>query len=720
MKSQILNFSDLEKKLKSYEYEDKTVEEIKRAFLFAEKYHKDQYRSSGESYIHHPVAVVDILTDLRMDKVTLIAGFLHDVVEDTDISSKNLEEEFGKDVARLVEGVTKIGSLTFRNLRHKKSENIKKIIFAMKDDVRVIIIKIADRLHNMRTLSSLSPEKRKQKSLETLEIYAPLAARLGMNNIKMELEDLSFSHVHPEVYEDILEKAKKNRDKSKTYIGKIKKVIKDLIHDKISKGFVISGRFKNLYSIYRKMKFRQVEYGEVLDILAFRVCVETVQDCYTVLGLVHAQWTPIPGRFKDFIAAPKQNNYQSLHTTVWTEDKERIEIQIRTHEMNKIAELGIASHWSYKEGYQVEEKQKMIKKFSWLRDLVARYQTHEKTADFLDDIEKDLQEHDISIFTPLGDLRELPRGASVLDMAYSVHSELGDKVVGAKVNGRMESLKCVLKDGDVVEIITSKSQTPSANWLRHCKTSKARSRIRSYLRSVERLEAEKIGEKKFNELLKKYGIKSKLVIDHKSFADYMKEKGCPRKEDFFVQLGHEKIDTPSFLRLLEKIGNVKKEELSKDPILEKKQAEGRPTEIEVDGQKAIEVFLARCCYPLPGDDIVGFVTRGRGVVVHTSSCSKVEIMDPQRQVDVKWDKVQFSQKQNVQIRVVSVDVPGILKKISEVMSVQGVNIQKADIKTTVDGKGQYLFLIQVMDKKHLENLLSQLTKVKEVIQAHRV
>lgn len=699
---------------------------LEKAYSFSEKAHAGQIRRSGEPYISHPLSVAGIIADLRLDVDTIATGLLHDTVEDTHATLEDIEREFGETIRLLVDGVTKISQMKFKNSQEKQGENIRKMIVAMGKDVRVVLVKLADRLHNMRTLNFMSFDKQERIAQETLEIYCPLASRLGIASWKIELEDLCFRYYRPDVYYQLVQKEKKTQVEQTRYIDDAKKMIAESLGNTSIK-YKVYGRSKHLWSIYRKMQARNIDYEQVYDVLAFRVIVGTIGECYEVLGHIHALWKPIPGRFKDFIAMPKANKYQSLHTTVIGPGGERIEIQIRTEEMHLIAERGIAAHWKYKERGQLTEM--TLTQANWLQDLVNLNQQVKGSEEFLDNIKTDLFESEIYVFTPNGDVREFPEGATPVDFAFAVHTQLGNQCVGARVNGKMVPLKHQLQNGDSVEVITSKTQQPSKDWLKFVVTNKAKSKIRQFVKEEQRRRSVILGKDLVEKEFRKFGMAAVKHLKGPVFEDYLKEQGLPSLDDLYVRVGYGRLE-PRLIVDRMSPENIQKEN-EKTPVTTFMQkvlkAASQTTRkkgslISVDGMEDVLVHFAKCCHPIPGDPIAGFISRGRGVSVHRADCSKGFEMDQLRKVDVQWNAKEAPEgfERIVKVEVVSHDVPGLLKSMSEAFAVQGINIQTAQIRTTKDKKAISQFDILVRDSKQLNQAIFELQKIKGILGVHRV
>jgi len=730
MQNNELDFGEIENlntKIKSY-FPTADLEFIKKAFVFSKKAHQGQFRRSGEAYIFHPIGVAEILADLRLDLPTIATGLLHDTVEDTGVTLEQIETEFGPVVRQLVDGVTKISQMSFKNTHEKQGENVRKMIVAMGKDVRVILVKLADRLHNMRTLNHMSYDKQIRIGQETLDIYAPLASRLGINSVKIELEDLAFRYSNPEAYYDLAQKVTKKKKEREKYIDEVKMSLSEELSKHMKEVFRVQGRPKHLYSIYKKMSTSGIDYEHVYDVLAFRVIVDTIPHCYEVLGHVHAMWKPIPGRFKDYIAMPKANNYRSLHTSVIGPGGERIEIQIRTEDMHLVAEKGIAAHWQYKEA--AKPTIETVNQMSWLQDLVSQHQNSSDSGEFLENIKTELGDAQIYVFTPKGDVRELPEGATSIDFAFAIHTDVGSHVVAARVNGKMVPLKTPLKNGDSVEVITSKTRTPSKDWLKFCVTSKAKNKIRAYIQVEERKKALQIGEELLEKEFRKHGynllktLKSDMIMQ----IEELRKTGANDLQDLFVRVGHGKMTPKQVFRSL-KLDEVEKPVDDKESFLQKvyksavqKEKKKSRSLITVDGMDDILVRFGRCCNPIPGDPIRGFISRGRGITIHKSDCQKIFSFDHSREVDVDWtaNTTPDGVSRIVRIRVISNDTPGLLKSMSEAFASLGMNIHNAQVRVMKDMRAVCLFDVTVKDTKQLNDAIHALQKIKGILGVSRV
>lgn len=703
---------------------------IRKAYEFSEKAHAGQIRRSGEAYISHPLSVAGILADLKLDLDSIITGLLHDTVEDTQVTIQDVKNEFGDAVAYLVDGVTKISKMNFKTSTERQGENIRKMIVAMGKDVRVILVKLCDRLHNMRTLNHMPYEKQARIALETLEIYAPLASRLGISSLKTELEDLSFRYYRPDQFYQLSQKVSLLEKDQARYIDDVKRIITKELENSGFRNFEVLGRSKHLWSIYRKMTNRNIDFEQVNDVLAFRVIVDTLSQCYEVLGHVHSIWKPIPGRFKDFIAMPKANDYQSLHTTVVGPGGERIEIQIRTKQMNLVAERGIAAHWKYKERGKVDDE--TSQKFDWLRDLLNWQSTVRDADELLDTVKTDLFESEIYVFTPKGDVKEFPDGATPLDFAYSVHTDVGHKCVGARINGKMVPLRYRLKNGDSVEIVTSNSQAPSKDWLKMCVTNRAKSKIRAFVKEEQRKRSLILGKELVDREFRKFGAAaSRYIGKGEEWATLLKDFGLHNDDEVFVRVGYGKMEPRHIVeRLAPELKNIDskpKEEESPSfmqKVLKNAQVKSRKSGslISVSGMDDVLVYYAKCCNPIPGDGIVGFITRGRGITVHRSDCRKAFEFDQDRRVDVAWTQksAEGDAERLVKIQVFSQNVQGLLKLMSEVFSAQGMNIQNVNARTTRDQKAIATFEVSVRNTEQLNNVILGLQKIKGVLGVSRV
>ncbi len=700
---------------------------VKKAYVYSAKVHQGQMRRSGEPYLVHPLEVAHILAKMHLDAPSIATGLLHDTVEDTLATLKDIEEIFGKPIARLVDGVTKLSKINFLSKEQRQAENFRKMFMAMAEDIRVILVKLADRLHNMRTLEHLSEEKQIRIAQETLDIYAPIAGRLGMQEVKIELENLCLRYLKPEISRKLDKSVAELAKKSEKLLGNIRETLaKKMLEYGLRAE--IQDRLKHVYSIYKKIEEDALEFDQIDDLIAFRVIVSSIPQCYETLGVIHSLWKPVPGRFKDYIGMPKTNHYQSLHTTVIGPKGQRIEFQIRTRDMHEISEWGIASHWKYKETGEIDMKDEL--KFRWVRQFLEWQKDLSDPAEYLDTVKLDLFATDVYVFTPKGDIRELPSGSTPIDFAYSVHTEVGHRCIGARVNGRMVPLRYQLKSGDTVDIITQEGHHPSKDWLKFTHTSSAKSKIRHYIREEQREQAEVLGRELLRRELDRYGLTSAKLLRGEAYEAFAQERGFKSEKDLLALIGYNKVPVSQVLEVLlpkEKLQNAEpvqgqgalpKKESAISRIF-KKAFEKTRGAIRVSGYDDMLVLLAKCCNPIPGDDIIGFITRGRGVTVHQSTCSKVLSTDPARRVDTTWN-LKSDIPISTKIRVVCVDKPGLLAEISHAISSESVNISQAHCRSMGDQKTINTFEVGVKDLKHLHQLMKALEKVKGVISAERV
>lgn len=721
-----LSVDELAKRIK-YHLPEVTEDEIallRKAFDFADHHHKPQKRSSGEPYIIHPLNVAATLIKLQMDIESIIGGILHDVVEDCDVSEQDIIDGFGAGIADIVIGCTKISKIKFKTKEESQAVNFRKMVVAMAKDIRVIIVKLADRMHNMLTLQYVSKEKQVKKAQETLDIYVPLASRLGINSVKCELEDLCLRFLHPESYYRLAEKVSMKKSVRETYIRDTVKMIREKLAEFGVKGEVY-GRPKHFYSIYKKMSNREVDFDQIQDLLAFRIMVSNITECYKSLGVIHSSCIPVPGRFKDYIAIPKVNDYQSLHTTVIGPQAERIEIQIRTHEMHEVAETGVAAHWKYKEGTV-----KDLNKLKWVEELMEFNRDITGNSEFMDIVKNDLDGEGIFIFTPSGDVKELRYGAGPLDFAYAVHTDVGHRCVGAKVNGKMVPLKHKLKSGDTVEVLTSKTQTPSKDWLKVVRTSRAKTKIKQYLLQIERDKNRDIGEEMLEKILKRYGTSVKSLEKKKDFPKVFKAVRVKTLDELLQNIGAGRISVKRVLEHAPSIEYEAEEDNQKDSknnefdtLYKKlsntaKKSTNKDNAVTVDGLDDIVVRMGKCCNPIPGDPIMGFITRGRGITVHTNKCSRVDEFDDMRKVDVEWNS-SYAFTHSVNLRVIVHDRPGILSRISNNINSLNVNIKSAIAKSMPDLKGSFLFEIEVKGYAEFLKVVSIIEAMEEVITVTR-
>ncbi len=690
---------------------------VERAYVYSAQVHAGQVRLSGEPYLLHPLEVANILADMRLDPVSVASGLLHDVLEDTRAQPEDVEALFGPDVLRIVSGVTKLSLMPTSSSQERQAENIRKMFLAMADDIRVILIKLADRLHNMRTLRFHSSEKRKAIARETLDIYAPLAARLGIYWIKNELEENSFKYLNPEEYARIELLVAKSKTEREQYIETVKATIRAKLEEANLKAEVL-GRSKNFFSIYSKMKTQNLTFEQIYDLIAFRIILDTLPQCYEALGLIHSMWKPIDYKFKDYIGRPKPNMYQSLHTTVIGPVGERIEIQIRTLEMDRVAKSGIAAHWSYKEGRRIDEN--ISKKFAWIQDMVENQETFRDPGEFLENVRLDLFPDEVYVFTPKGDIRSLPKGSTPVDFAYLIHTEIGHKCVGAKVNGQMVSLPYELQTGDIVEVITSKNHTPSKDWLKFVKTIKARAKIRQWVKTQEKERSISLGREMLDKAFRKERLNFVTLSKTEKMNEVVASLGVKNLDDLIANVGYGKV-TP--LQVLRPFTAKPVSPDSRESILEKLMSRVRKKKpragVLVKGLEDILIKFGKCCQPVPGDPIIGYITQGYGVTVHRASCVNALRSSPERQIEVEWN-TDSAESYPVKIQIVSYDRMGLLADLVGSISKLGANILNASSDTKENKTVESLFTISVADTGHLEKILAAIRMVKQVQYAKRV
>ena len=737
----MIRLNDILDRVASY-HPDPDLDLIKKAYVYSAKVHQGQLRNSGEPYLIHPLEVAGLLAQLKLDEASIVTGLLHDTIEDTLATLEELSELFGPEIAQLVDGVTKLSKFSASaapTQEEKQAENFRKMIIAMAQDIRVILVKLADRTHNMRTLEHMAEEKQARIAQETLDIYAPLAHRLGISWIKTELEDLSLRYLKPQEYADLVEKVNVRRKERVQYIEDVVHLIEAKLRERNLTGRV-SGRFKHLFSIYKKMRAQGIDFEQIHDVVAFRLIMPTVPSCYEALGLVHQLWKPVPGRFKDFIAIPKPNMYQSLHTTVIGPMSERVEVQIRTEEMHKIAEEGIAAHWAYKEGMAIISKDD--EKFAWLRQLMEWQQDLKDPKEFLETVKVDLFAEEVFVFTPKGDVKSLPRGASPVDFAFAIHSDIGSRCVGAKVNGKIVPLRYKLKNGDQVEILTSPQGHPSKDWLTFVKTSRAQQKIRAFIRQQQREKSLQLGRELADREFRRFSLNFSKMLKNGGLKALGNELGFRTEDDMMVALGYGKLAPHQLIQRLvtpEKLAETE-QRAAKDgasaavipPSTGKptgftrvtemaKKLVGRPSHsgVQIGGVDDVLVRFGRCCNPVPGDPIAGFITRGRGVTVHQVGCEKALATDPERRIDVQWD-VKGDFKRPVTLRVLTADRPGLLADISNTFSKKGINISQANCRATGDDRAVNTFEVNISDLKQLTELMRTIERLQGVYSVERI
>lgn len=713
---------DMIKKIKVYNpHTDEEI--ISKAYNLTKQAHEGQKRNSGEDYFVHPVAVANILIDLHMDDETICAGLMHDVLEDTKVSYEEMEEMFGSEITQLVDGVTKLKKIKYKSKEENQIENIRKMVLAMANDIRVIIIKLSDRLHNMRTLEYMTRNKQVEKANETLEIYVPLAHRLGINTVKWELEDLCLRYLDPISYYEIVDGINQKRSEREAVINKIIGKLEAEVTD-LKINYSITGRPKGIYSIYKKMKKQNSSIDEIFDLIAIRVLVDNIKDCYAVLGVVHTVWKPIPGRFKDYIAMPKPNLYQSLHTTVIGEKGQIFEVQIRTYDMHKTAEYGIAAHWKYKEGKN--KSTNFDQRLTWIRQLMEWEKNTKDSYEFMDIFKGDLFSDEVYVFSPKGDVIDLPQGATPIDFAYRVHTDIGNKCVGARVNGKLKPLTYKLQTGEIIEILTSKNSTgPSKDWLNVVVSSQAKSKIKQYFKKEQKdsniLQGRELLEK---EVRKKGYDSSKILVD--DWLEEISEKNNLLSiDDLYAAIGYGTINIQGVLPKLEKRYEEKYREdlsfddLSDEEVQTKKKSENTDN-ISIDDLSNLESKFAKCCNPVPGDKIVGYITMGRGITIHRIDCPNVaNIENKERLIAVKWDLAEKS-KYQVKINVLSTDSPGYLADLTQTISKEGINVIGMNARPTKDLTFNIGLIVEITEKEDLNKLFAAIRKIKGTIDVYRV
>ena len=711
------------------------TELIGKAFDTANRLHDGQFRKSGEPYIIHPVNVAYILAEMGMDDATIVGGLLHDVVEDTDYTREQLVNDFGEEIALLVDGVTKLGTIKFESKEEIQAENFRKMFLAMSKDIRVLIIKLADRLHNMRTMEYMKPEKIIEKCNETLDIYAPLASRLGISKVKFELEDLALKYLHPEEFQELKQKVNKRKEEREETINNVIAEIKDAL-DGMNLHYDIYGRAKHYYSIYKKMKMQHKQIDEIFDLIAVRIIVDNVKDCYAVLGIVHTMWKPIPGRFKDYIAMPKPNMYQSLHTTVIGDNGEPFEIQIRTYEMHQVAEYGIAAHWKYKEGDTSGKSSGDDIKLAWLRQSLEWQKDLKDPKDFLETMKMDLFASQVFVFTPKGDVIELPAGSTPLDFAFKIHSAIGCKCVGAKVNGKMVTIDYTLQNGDIVEIVTSaNSAGPSVDWLKIAKSSNARNKIRSWLKKENKSDNIEKGKDLVDKYIRKKGLEPSQCAKSAFLNRAVKAMNFASTDEAFSQLSNGGTLLSKFCNLLfsyyseenkaesrtneEVIDDIKAAEARKAKQL-KKNADSPG--IIVKGADNLMIKLAKCCNPVPGDDIIGFITKGRGISVHRCDCSNITSLPEEekaRFIQVEWEDLKAGKSYNADICIVGNDRKGMLSDISRVCEDMDIHLSGVNAKSGKDGSLAMTLTLSISSTQEMQKVLRNLRNIEGVHNVYR-
>ena len=707
-----MELKDLLTRVKQYST-PKSLELIEKAYNFAYNAHLGQFRESGEPYIEHPLEVAYILAELELDVDTIVAGLLHDVVEDTVIPFEKIREEFGDEVVLLVDGVTKLEKLPTRSKEEQQAENIRKMFLAMAKDLRVVLIKLADRLNNMRTLRFLSTARQQKNAKETLEIYAPLAHRLGMWRIKWELEDLAFRYLNPDEYYFIVNKVAKKRNEREIFINDVIEKLKQKLAE-INIKAEIYGRPKHFYSIYQKMVKQGKDFEEIYDLTAVRVIVDNVKDCYGVLGIVHTLWKPMPGRFKDYIAMPKSNMYQSLHTTVIGENGDPFEVQIRTWEMHRTAEYGIAAHWKYKEG--VKGSEPMDDKLAWLRRILEWQRDTKDVQEFMETLKIDLFEDEVFVFTPKGDVVTLPTGSTPVDFAYEVHTAIGNTCVGAKVNGKIKPLDYKLKNGEFVEILTSKHSSPSQDWINSVKTSKAKNRIRQKLRELQREDSITKGKELLQKECRRLEWEPTEILLADKIEDLAKDHRFTSTDDFYAAIGYGTITTASIVKELvgEVVYNTRKKEIQAKQLAKNTEKQvARGAGVSVSGTDDMLIKLARCCSPVPGDPIVGYITRGRGVTVHRMDCPNVAGLSTERVIAVNWDEADAGYYP-VELQLEGLDRPNLLTTLMAALAESKTTVAAVNARALGDGRASIQLVVNIDNLENLESVMNRLRQVRGI------
>ncbi|HEU5255584.1 MAG TPA: bifunctional (p)ppGpp synthetase/guanosine-3',5'-bis(diphosphate) 3'-pyrophosphohydrolase [Vicinamibacterales bacterium] len=718
----MIRFETLLEKVRSYSPEA-DLELLRRAYVFSALEHKGQVRHSGEPYLVHPLEVADFLADMKLDVVAVAAGLLHDVVEDTLATPERIAELFGPEVAHVVEGVTKIGAIPFSSSEERQAENFRKMLLAMVDDIRVILVKLADRLHNMRTLQHLPEERRLKVAQETLDIYAPIANRLGMSKVKNELEELSFRYLEPKAYEGLRAKVDAKRKTADAVINDLTKTIRTKLEEAQIPVTHLDGRIKRLYSIHLKLKRQKIDLERVYDFVALRIITQSIKDCYAALGIIHQTWSPVPGRIKDFIAMPRPNGYQSLHTSVISENGFPFEVQIRTEEMHRRAEEGIAAHWKYKEGRVGDHRDERY--FQWMRQLLEVQQEVRDPQEFLQNLKIDLYPEEVYIFTPKGEVRSLPRGATPVDFAYMIHTDVGNQCVGARVNGKMVPLRTRLQNGDIVAITTQSGHKPSRDWLTFVVTSRARSKIKHVLQGEERSRSIELGRRLFEKEARRFDLNPKTVLESEELAKFATEYGAQKPDELLAHIGYGKLSARTVLQKSVPGGQLK-ERPADSAVVSVVKRVLRPgaasDKIKVRGTDDIMVFRAKCCNPIRGEKIVGYITRGKGVSVHAATCPNVLnlMFDPERRIEVEWDTTTSDQAPyTVRLTMQVEDRKGMLAEISAKVSDINTNITNMEARTGDDQQARIDMTVEISDVKHLERVIKSIKGVQGVLGVER-
>jgi GTP diphosphokinase / guanosine-3',5'-bis(diphosphate) 3'-diphosphatase len=715
----MIRFEDLVEKVRGIN-PDADIDLLRRAYVFSAYEHKGQVRHSGEPYLVHPLEVADQLADMKLDVVAIAAGLLHDIVEDTQTPIERIRELFGPDVAHVVEGVTKLGAISFSSSEERQAENFRKMLLAMVDDIRVILVKLADRLHNMRTLHHLPEERRIKIAQETRDIYAPIANRLGMSKIKNELEELAFKYLEPPAYEALRVHVERRRRATEGMIEDLKTTVAAKLAEAQIPVMEIDGRIKRLFSIHQKLKRQKIELDQVYDLVALRIVTESVKDCYGALGIIHQTWSPVPGRIKDFIAMPRPNGYQSLHTSVISDRGMPFEVQIRTADMHRTAEEGIAAHWKYKEGRVGAGRDEQY--FVWLRQLLEWQQEVRDPQEFLQNLKIELYPEEVYIFTPRGEVKALPRDATPVDFAYAIHTDVGHQCVGARVNGKMVPLRARLRNGDIVEIVTTPGHKPSRDWLNFVVTSRARNKIKHYIHAEEKERSLELGRKLFDKEARRYGLNLKQLTEPETMSRVLTECGMGKPDELYVALGYGKLSPKTVLAKF-----VPQAELKEAPpeggiasVVRRVLSGADDDKITVHGIDDLMVFRARCCNPIRGEKIIGYITRGKGVSVHSATCSNVLnlLYDPERRIAVEWAKGADGTPYTVRLTIQVEDRKGILADVSA--KIAGINTNIRNVEATVDDQmGRIDMTVEISDVKHLQKVIKSLRSIAGVVDVER-
>lgn len=695
---------------------------LQKAYEFAASQHRGQKRSSGDPYLSHPLAVASILAEMKLDPKSVCVGLLHDIVEDTGTPLKVIEEGFGAEVAHIVDGVTKISKIEFTSAEERQAENFRKMMLAIVDDIRVILVKLADRLHNMRTLQHLPLEKQQRIARETMEIYGPIAHRLGMGKMRGELEDLAFGYLEPSIYADLKEQVEKKRKVNEAFLTEVQSMVASKMREN-EIPVQLQGRIKRIFSIYQKMRRQRITLDQVYDLLAVRIITDSVRNCYGALGIIHNNWRPVPGRIKDYIAMPRPNLYQSLHTSVISSTGQAFEVQIRTQEMHRVAEMGIAAHWKYKEGRTVDQDEDS--RVNWLRQLVEWQQDIRDPGEFLSTLKIDLYPEEVYTFTPKGKVVILPREATPIDFAYAIHTDVGNQCVQAKVNGRIVPLRYKLRNGDIIEILIQSGHMPSRDWLSWVKTSKARNKIRHWLNVQQRERAIDVGKRLLEKEARHFGVNLKKTMDEIDIGPIAAEYGCHSVEDLYAGMGFGKISPRSLLTKLIPDKAFDEEAVPKDSkltsVVKKVFGISSSDSIEVKGVDGLLVYRARCCNPIRGEDIVGYITRGKGIAVHAKNCPNVQnlMYDSERKIDVEW-RGTADEAYTVRLAIHGEDRQGLLAEVTSVISDTRSNIRNIEAKTYADQNATIDVTLDISDKRHLEKLIGSLKRIDRVFEVERV